>query len=107
MLFVLLLKDSFRIFVSNRAIRRCSSQKIAQNKRTMSRKAVIKLLLYTHIMRYCNNEKINLKDLREIWFQATGITYLINVMNECLEELRYTKLLNFERISYYEICITE
>lgn len=72
----------------------------------MSRKAIIKLLLYAHIMRYCNNEKINLKDLRELWSQATGITYLINVMNECLEELRYAKLLNFERFSYYEICIT-
>lgn len=73
----------------------------------MTRKTVIKQLLYAHIVRYCNNEKVNLKDLRELWFQATGITYLINVMNECLEELRYAKLLNFERISYHEICITE
>lgn len=71
----------------------------------MTRKTLIKHLLYAHLMRYRNSIRVNLKDLREIWFQATGVTYSISVMNECLEELGNENLLDFERENYYEICI--
>ena len=71
----------------------------------MTRKTLIKHLLDAHLMRYRNSIRVNLKDLREIWFQATGVTYSISVMNECLEELGNENLLDFERENYYEICI--
>lgn len=71
----------------------------------MGRKTLIKHLLYAHLMRYRNSISVNLKDLREMWFQATGVTYSISVMNECLEELGNENLLDFERKNYYEICI--
>lgn len=71
----------------------------------MTRKTLIKHLLYAHLMRYRNSIRVNLKDLREIWFRATGVTYSISVMNECLEELGNENLLDFERENYYEICI--
>lgn len=71
----------------------------------MTRKMLIKHLLYAHLKRYCNSIRVNLKDLREMWFQATGVTYSISVMNECLEELGNENLLDFERENYYEICI--
>ncbi len=53
-------------------------------------------------MRYRNSISVNLKDLREMWFQAPGVTYSINVMNECLEELGNENLLDFEIESYYK-----